>query len=119
MKQYENLLGCSDFLRSYKDFYIDNIPDLMLSLNIMFKSNKLHTVKRTYRVDTSQISFLKFILEAYDGMAQLTTSNPGLGLVEVYVASGCIKDFEKIIMDLKKQMLIELIGYAEENSAYP
>ncbi len=85
----------------------------------MFKSNDLQTVRRMYRVDTSQISFLKFILEAYDGMAQLTTLNPGLGLVEVYVASGCIKDFEKIIMDLKKQMLIELIGYAEENSAYP
>jgi hypothetical protein len=29
-----------------------------------------------------------------------------------------MKDFEKIIMDLKKQMLIEVIEYSEENSDY-
>lgn len=69
-------------------------------------------------MDTSQISFLKFILEAYDGMAQLTTLNPGLGLIEIYVAEGCLKDFEKVIMDLKKQMLIEAVKCPEENSGY-
>jgi hypothetical protein len=90
----------------------------MLSLKTMFKSNDLETVRRMYRVDTSQISFLKFILEAYDGMAQLTTLNPGLGLVEIYVVAGCMKDFENIIMDLKKQMLIEVMEYPEENSDY-
>jgi hypothetical protein len=90
----------------------------MLSLKSMFKSNDLQTVRRMYRVDTSQISFLKFILEAYDGMAQLTTLNPGLGLVEVYVASGCLKDFEKLILNLKKQMPIEIMGHSGENSDY-
>lgn len=69
-------------------------------------------------MDTSQISFLKFILEAYDGMAQLTTLNPGLGLVEIYVASGCLKDFEKLILNLKKQMPIEIMGHSGENSDY-
>jgi len=83
-----------------------------------FKSNDLQTVRKKFRVDTSQISFLKFILEAYEGMAQLTTLDPGLGLVEIYVAPGCMKDFESIIMDLKKQMLIEVIEYSEENSDY-
>ncbi len=83
-----------------------------------FKSNDLQTVSKKFRVDTSQISFLKFILEAYEGMAQLTTLDPGLGLVEIYVAPGCMKDFENIIMDLKKQMLIEVIEYSEENSDY-
>jgi hypothetical protein len=90
----------------------------MLSLKTMFKPNDLQTIRRMYRVDTSQISFLKFILEAYDGMAQLTTLNPGLGLVEVYVASGCLKDFEKLILNLKKQMPIEIMGHSGENSDY-
>ncbi len=85
---------------------------------IDFKSNDLQTVRKKFRVDTSQISFLKFILEAYEGMAQLTTLDPGLGLVEIYVAPGCMKDFEKIVKDLKKQMLIEVIEYSEENSDY-
>jgi hypothetical protein len=83
-----------------------------------FKSNDLQTVRKKFRVDTSQISFLKFILEAYEGMAQLTTLDPGSGIVEIYVAPGCMKDFEKIVKDLKKQMLIEVIEYSEENSDY-
>jgi hypothetical protein len=83
------------------------------------KSKSLQIVSRTYRIDTSQISFLKFILEAYDGMAQMTTLNPGLGVVEIYVSSGCLKDFEMLIIDLKKQMLIEAIEYSEENSDQP
>jgi hypothetical protein len=73
------------------------------------ESKSLQIVSRKYRVDTSQISFLKFILEAYDGMAQMTTLDPGLGVIEIYVASGCLKDFEMLIRDLKKQMLIEAI----------
>jgi hypothetical protein len=73
------------------------------------ESKSLQIVSRKYRVDTSQISFLKFILEAYDGMAQMTTLDPGLGVIEIYVALGCLKDFEMLIRDLKKQMLIEAI----------
>ncbi len=91
---------------------------MSIELIIDFKSNDLQTVRKKFRVDTSQISFLKFILEAYEGMAQLTTLDPGLGLVEIYVAPGCMKDFEKIVKDLKKQMLIEVIEYSEENSDY-
>jgi hypothetical protein len=83
------------------------------------ESKSLQIVSKRYRVDTSQISFLKFILEAYDGMAQMTTLDPGLGVVEVYVSSGCLKDFEMLIIDLKKQMLIEAIEYSEENSDQP
>jgi hypothetical protein len=83
------------------------------------ESISLQIVSRKYRVDTSQISFLKFILEAYDGMAQMTTLDPGLGVIEIYVASGCLKDFEVLIIDLKKQMLIEAIEYSEENSDQP
>ena len=78
--------------------------------------NNLHIVKRKYRVDTSQISFLKFILEAYDNMAQMTTLDAFTGLVEVYVVASCMNDFENIIMDLKKQMLIEVVAYPEENT---
>jgi hypothetical protein len=85
----------------------------------MTELKSLQIENRTYRVDTSQISFLKFILEAYDGMAQMTTLDPGLGVVEIYVSSGCLKDFEMLIVDLKKQMLIEAIEYSEENSDQP
>lgn len=71
-------------------------------------AKNLKTIKKKYRVDSSKICFIKFILEAYDGMVQLTTLNPKLGLIEIFMAPGCAEDVEKIIMDLKQQMLIEV-----------
>jgi hypothetical protein len=70
-------------------------------------TENLRCEKRTYRIDPSNIAFLKFVLEAYEGMAQLTTSDPALGLIDVYIAPGCANDFELLLSDLKKQMLIE------------
>ena len=64
-------------------------------------------VKKKFRVDPSRIYFIKFILEAYDNMAQLTTLDPDLGLIEIFVAPGFGDDFEELLADLKKQFLIE------------
>lgn len=79
-------------------------------------AKNLKTIRKKYRVDSSRICFIKFILEAYEGMAQLTTLDPKLGLIEIYMAPGCDEDVEKIIMDLKRQMLIEVWGFPEKNT---
>lgn len=70
--------------------------------------------KRTYRIDPSKICFFKFILEAYDGMAQLTTLDPALGLIDVYIVPGCAKEFEELVAELKKELLLETINFSEE-----
>lgn len=79
-------------------------------------AENLITTGKKYRVDRSMIYFVKFILEAYEGMAQLTTLNAATGLIEIFVAPGCIKDVDKIIMDLKQQMLIESLNIPEKNA---
>jgi hypothetical protein len=63
--------------------------------------------KRTFRIDPSRIGFLKFILEAYEGLGQLTTLNPALGLVIVYVPPGRSEEFENLVTDLKKEIFME------------
>ena len=63
--------------------------------------------KRSYRIDSSNIGFLKFILEAYEGMAQLTTIDPALGFIDVFIAPGCEQDFELLLSHLKTKILIE------------
>lgn len=77
----------------------------------------LKTIRKKYRVDSSKICFIKFILEAYEGMAQLTTLNPRLGLIEIFMAPGCAEDVEKIILDLKQQMLIEVWSIPGKNTS--
>jgi hypothetical protein len=65
-------------------------------------------IKKKYiRVDRKEICFLKFIFEAYDGIATLTTVDKDLGIVLIIIAPGCEKDVEMILHDLKKDILIE------------
>ena len=49
----------------------------------------METTKRCYRVDRCQIGFVKFILEAYDNVAVMSTLDPRQGVVQVTIAPGC------------------------------
>lgn len=64
------------------------------------------TIRKYYRVDRREISFLKFILEAYDGIAVLTTVDPLDGVVFFTVAPGCQADVEQLITDLSTDIMI-------------
>ena len=44
--------------------------------------------RRYYRVDRRDISLLRFILEAYEGIATLTTVDPADGVVVITMAPG-------------------------------
>jgi len=69
----------------------------------------VETIKKYYRVDRREIYFLKFILEAYDGLAVLTTVDSEKGIIVVNIAPGCKADVEMILQDLKKNVMIEKI----------
>ena len=69
----------------------------------------VETTKKYYRIDRREISFLKFILEAYDGLAVLTTIDSEKGIVVINIAPGCEADVEMILQDLKKNVMIENI----------
>ena len=67
----------------------------------------MKTIKRILRVDRRKISFLKFILEAYDGIATLTTLDAQRGIVLLRIAPGCESDVEAVLQDLKKDIMID------------
>ncbi len=67
----------------------------------------MKTTTKYYRIDRSEICFLKFIVEAYDGLAVLTTVDPETGIVILNIAPGCEADIETILQELKKNILIE------------
>ena len=67
----------------------------------------LKTLKQHYRVDRREIAFLKFILEAYDGIAVLKTEDAIRGIITFQIAPGCEKQFVEILQDLKKDIMIE------------
>ena len=67
----------------------------------------LETTKKFLRIDRREICFLKFILEAYDGIATLTTIDAHQGIVLLRIAPGCEGDVEEVLQDLKKDMIID------------
>jgi hypothetical protein len=66
------------------------------------------THKRYYRVDRRKIAFLRFIFEAYDGLATIETLNPELGVIVFYIAPGCETDVDMVLTDLKSDIMIEI-----------
>jgi hypothetical protein len=67
----------------------------------------MQTLKRYYRVDRRQINFIRFVIEAYEGIAVVTTLDRALGLIGVAVAPGCEAMAGSIISDLSRSILIE------------
>jgi len=71
------------------------------------KHSLAETIKQHYRVDRREIAFIRFIIEAYDGLAIVTTLDPETGLIEFQIAPGCEQDVEMILQDLKRNIMME------------
>ena len=67
----------------------------------------LRTTKKYYRVDRREISFLKFILEAYDGIAVLTTIDSEKSVIVLRIPPGCEEVVEIILQDLRNDIIID------------
>jgi hypothetical protein len=63
-----------------------------------------------YRLDPFEIHYLKFILEAYDGLATLTTLDPGEGLVQLVVPPGCGRSLEALTEALGREIQLERVS---------
>jgi len=70
----------------------------------------LKTTTQYYRVDRRQIAFIKFIFEAYDGIAGMRTTDPAKGIIKLHIAPGCEEQVEQILRDLKKEILIRRLA---------
>ncbi len=57
---------------------------------------ELKTSQRYFRTNRRDISYLRFILEAYEGVAVLTTMDARSGIVKVLMAPGS----ERLVMDV-------------------
>lgn len=82
----------------------------------VYRQYFMRTIQQFYRVDRRGISLIKFIFEAYEGLAVVTTLDPVSGLITLRIAPGCEAMAADIMMDLGKSFLIEPV---QENPAIP
>lgn len=55
------------------------------------------SIQRYYRVHPEDIWYLTFTLEAYEGLAIVTTVDKNAGIVRIHIAPGWEDDFDAII----------------------
>ena len=58
---------------------------------------------RVFHVDRKEISYLRFTLESYDGMAVVTTLDPYKALIEILIAPGCEGIVFELLNSLKNE----------------
>ena len=77
----------------------------------------METRVRHYHMDRRQISFVRFILEAYDNVAVLTTLDPQRAEVAITAAPGC----EALVAGILDSLAVEvgLVRLDAEPSAAP
>jgi hypothetical protein len=67
----------------------------------------MQTTRQYYRVDRRQISMIRFVFEAYEGVAVVTTLDAAAGSIVLAVAPGCEATARDIMADLGRDFLIE------------
>jgi len=56
----------------------------------------MHTIKRVFRVNRRDISYLRWTIESYDGMAVVRTLDPHAAFIEIMISPGC----EDLVLEL-------------------
>ena len=68
-----------------------------------------------YQVDPYEIHYLRFILEAYEGLATLTTLDPLKGLIQLAVPPGCEGSLKALMEALGQELEMQRMGSAESD----
>lgn len=58
------------------------------------------------KISPERIHFLKFILEGYDGLAIMSTIDPGQGIVEIKYPPEIKRDLTDLLKSIAPQLLI-------------
>ena len=67
----------------------------------------MNTIPKFYRIDRSDVYFIKFIFEAYDGIAVVETIDPYEAKIMLHVAPGCEADADFVVSALKNDIRIK------------
>lgn len=68
----------------------------------------MQTRKYILSIEKSEICYLQWIIESYDGMAIMRTMDPMSGTVEISIAPGCTEEIVSLIDWLKEEGSIHL-----------
>ena len=68
----------------------------------------MKTIKRVFRVDRRDISYLRSTIESYDGMAVVSTLDPYKAYIEIQISPGCEHLVLELLDSLRQEEGIDL-----------
>jgi len=66
-------------------------------------------IKKWFKLKTSDITLVQFIIEGYEGVATVSTIDPKAAIIQVLIMPDFLKEMEGILCHLKGQFLMEEI----------
>ena len=63
-----------------------------------------------------EIHFLCFLMEAYEGLATVSTLQPDLGLVQLNIAPGCEDEVLQILEAEKERLQLRSVQHGEDGT---
>lgn len=70
-------------------------------------------VCRYFKVTHRDMVFLKFILEAYEGMNVMSTVDNKVGIIRIAIMQGFVEDMDGLLAELGKQVSMEPVLWEE------
>lgn len=70
---------------------------------------------RFFKVDRRDLVYLKFVLEAYEGMSTLSTVDQKEGIVRLSIPSGFEKDMHLLINALSAEIPLTEVEFEQED----
>ena len=65
----------------------------------------MQTIKRLFCVDRRDINYLRTTIESYDGMAVVSTLDPGKAYLEIRISPGCERLISEVLDSLREEGL--------------
>jgi hypothetical protein len=69
-----------------------------------------HCTVRHALIRPREVHYLRFILEAYEGIAVLSTIDPQLGLIQLRIAPGREMDVQRILEADRERLQLRPVG---------
>ncbi|NVN92745.1 MAG: DUF4911 domain-containing protein [Desulfuromonadales bacterium] len=71
-------------------------------------------INRYFRVNRRDMVYLKFILEAYEGMNVMSTVDNAAGIIRIVIMPGFEDDMDALLAELGRQVTLEPAEWNEE-----
>lgn len=73
---------------------------------------------RYFKVAHRDMVFLKFILEAYEGMNVMSTVDNNIGIIRIAIMNGFVNEMDELLAELAKQVTMESVDWHDKSCSY-